>query len=182
MLGDQPCIILITGIMAAGKSTVAQALAERLPRSVHLHGDVFRRMIVNGYIPIDPPVSEAALAQLRLRYRLAAAAAQTYCEAGFTVIYQDVIVGSVLGEVVDMLKQAMPAPPIYMVVLCPSVEVVAERDKARDKVAYQAWSPAQLDHALRSETPRIGYWLDTSQLSVDETVNTILANLQKAMT
>jgi predicted kinase len=43
-----PRIVLITGNMAAGKSSVAQALAERLPRSVHLRGDAFRRMIVNG--------------------------------------------------------------------------------------------------------------------------------------
>jgi uridine kinase len=34
-------IILITGVQAAGKSTVAQSLAERLPRSVHVRGDVF---------------------------------------------------------------------------------------------------------------------------------------------
>jgi deoxyadenosine/deoxycytidine kinase len=34
-------VILITGNMAAGKSSVAQALAERLPKSVHLRGDVF---------------------------------------------------------------------------------------------------------------------------------------------
>ena len=46
--GEDPRVILITGIMAAGKSTVAQHLAERLPRSVHLRGDVFRRMIVGG--------------------------------------------------------------------------------------------------------------------------------------
>ena len=45
---DHPQLILITGIMAAGKSTVAQHLAERLPNSVHLRGDVFRRMMVNG--------------------------------------------------------------------------------------------------------------------------------------
>ena len=41
-------VIVITGIMAAGKSTVAQILAERLPRSVHVRGDVFRRMIISG--------------------------------------------------------------------------------------------------------------------------------------
>lgn len=41
-------VILITGNMAAGKSSVAQALAERLPQSIHPRGDVFRRMIVNG--------------------------------------------------------------------------------------------------------------------------------------
>lgn len=41
-------VIVVTGIQAAGKSTVAQALAERLDRSVHLRGDLFRKMIVNG--------------------------------------------------------------------------------------------------------------------------------------
>jgi adenylate kinase family enzyme len=43
-------IIVITGIQAAGKSTIAQALAERLPDSVHVRGDLFRRMIVNGRV------------------------------------------------------------------------------------------------------------------------------------
>ena len=36
-----PSIIVITGIMAAGKSTVAQALAERLPKSIHLRATCF---------------------------------------------------------------------------------------------------------------------------------------------
>jgi hypothetical protein len=34
----QQAIILVTGIQAAGKSTIAQMLAERLPRSVHVRG------------------------------------------------------------------------------------------------------------------------------------------------
>ena len=38
-------IIVITGVMAAGKSTVAQLLAESLDESVHLRGDIFRRLI-----------------------------------------------------------------------------------------------------------------------------------------
>src|SRR5688572_32472053 len=99
-----PGILLITGIMASGKSTIAQAAAERLPRSVHLRGDVFRRMIVNDRAEIDPGLGDHAMEQLRLRYRIAAAAADLYCQAGFTVIYQDIILGSVLDEVVAMLK------------------------------------------------------------------------------
>src|SRR5215216_1713456 len=99
-----PAQILITGIMASGKSTIAQAVAERLPKSVHLRGDVFRRMIVNDRAEVDPGLGNQAMEQLRLRYRIAAAAANLYCQAGFTVIYQDVIIGSVLNEVVAMLK------------------------------------------------------------------------------
>jgi adenylylsulfate kinase-like enzyme len=37
--GD-PCVILVTGIMASGKSTVAQRLAERFEQSVYLRGDL----------------------------------------------------------------------------------------------------------------------------------------------
>ena len=49
MLSEQPrAVILVTGIQASGKSTIAQLLAERLPQSVHVRGDLFRRMIVNG--------------------------------------------------------------------------------------------------------------------------------------
>ncbi|MFD0854673.1 AAA family ATPase, partial [Actinomadura adrarensis] len=53
-------VVLITGIQAAGKSTVAQSLAERLSRSVHVRGDVFRRMVVGGRADMSPdPPPEA---------------------------------------------------------------------------------------------------------------------------
>ena len=34
------------------------------------------------------------------------------------------------------------------------------------------------DRILRTETPRLGYWLDSTDLTVEETVDRILANLQ----
>lgn len=43
--GDAPfpsgSVLLVTGTMGAGKSTVAQLVAERLPRAAHVRGDVF---------------------------------------------------------------------------------------------------------------------------------------------
>jgi cytidylate kinase len=63
----QQAIILITGIQAAGKSTIAQMLAERLPRSVHVRGDLFRRMVINGRADMTPDPSAEAVRQLRLR-------------------------------------------------------------------------------------------------------------------
>ena len=170
-------IILITGIMAAGKSTVAQALAERLPNSVHVRGDVFRRMIVNGRVEMSPDYDEAAWMQLRLRYQLAAQVSRAYSEAGFTVICQDIILGEVLRDVVEMHRHAHP---LHLVVLCPSVEVVAEREAQRQKVGYGDWTPHALDHDLRTNTPRLGLWLDTSTLTVAQTVDTILARLPEA--
>lgn len=177
MIENTSSILLITGIMAAGKSTVAQQIAERLPKSVHLRGDIFRRMIVNGQAAIEPDMSDAAWQQLRLRYQIAAAAAERYVQAGFTVVYQDVILGPILAEVVDMLRFA----PLYVVVLCPSPEVTAQRDKTRHKVAYASWTPHALDDALRQNTPRLGLWLDTSALSIEATVDTIFAQPDQAL-
>ncbi|MGH2543274.1 MAG: AAA family ATPase [Ardenticatenaceae bacterium] len=173
---QNPGIVLITGIMASGKSTIAQRVAERIPRSVHLRGDVFRRMIVNGRADLQPNLSEADFDQLRLRYRLAAAAVDIYCQAGFTVVCQDIIIGSSLNEVVDMLRNW----PLYVIVLCPSPEVAAERDAARGKTGYTGWTPQLLDEELRLNTPRLGLWLDTSALSVEETTDAIFANIHEA--
>src|SRR5262245_6175920 len=82
-------IIVLTGIQAAGKSTVPQMLAERLPHSVHVRGDMFRRMIINGRADMTPDPTSEALRQLRLRHELAATVSDAYFQAGFTVIVQD---------------------------------------------------------------------------------------------
>ncbi|MFN8529710.1 MAG: GNAT family N-acetyltransferase [Anaerolineae bacterium] len=168
--------LLITGIMASGKSTVAQQIAERIPNSVHLRGDWFRRMIINGRAEIDSPLSDQALLQLRMRYQLAAQAAHIYCQNDFTVIYQDVVLGSFLTEVVQQLS----AHPLYVVVLCPRPEVALQRDGERSKHAYRGWTPEALDHELRTHTPRIGLWVDSSAQTPAETTDYILANLPKA--
>jgi cytidylate kinase len=173
-------VIVVTGIQAAGKSTVAQGLAERLERSVHLRGDLFRRMVVNGRVEMgsaDPPAE--ALRQLRLRYALAALVADGYADAGFTVVLQDIVLG---GDLADMVA-AIRTRPLYVVVLAPAPEVVRAREDARraarGKVAYQPGDEGveALDAYLRRETPRIGLWLDTSHQSPGQTVGEILARV-----
>jgi len=167
-------IILITGNMASGKSSVAQALAERLPRSVHLRGDLFRRMIVNGRADMGVELSMAAEQQLRLRYALSAEVARRYAQTGFTVVYQDIIIGPALSDVVDSLQPYQP----FVVVLCPRPAVVAARDHARAKTGYPDRAAVDaFDRVLRTETPRLGYWLDNSDLTIDETVAHILAEM-----
>ncbi|WP_237047903.1 AAA family ATPase [Lentzea guizhouensis] len=88
-----PAVILITGVMAAGKSTVAQLLAERLPRAAHVRGDVFRRMVVSGREEFLPEESAEARAQLELRHRLSALVADEYADHGWTAVVQDVVLG-----------------------------------------------------------------------------------------
>ena len=165
-----PQILVITGAMAAGKSTVAQALAERLPRAVHLRGDVFRRMIVSGRVDPAPGTEAEWLGQLRLRQDLAVQAAIGYARAGFTVIYQDILFAD-LGRVAQALADWRPG----VVVLCPNPEILAARDAARHKTGYRGWTAESFDALLRAETPHLGLWLDTTDLTPDQSVNAILA-------
>lgn len=175
-LEQPPRIILITGIMAAGKSTVAQQLAERFARSVHLRGDLFRRMIVNGQAAMDLELTPEALAQLRLRYQLASTCAKLYLQAGFTVVYQDIITGNELLEAIRELAEYS----LHVVVLCPQPGVVAAREAGRAKSGYTSFSAGEFDKTFRAATPKIGLWLDSSELTIEETVDTILANLAQA--
>ncbi|WP_444852213.1 AAA family ATPase [Streptomyces sp. NPDC000229] len=156
--------------MAAGKSTVAQALAARLPRAAHVRGDVFRRMIVSGRADMLPEAGDEALAQL-LRYRLSAATADAYAEQGFTAVVQDVVLGPELAAYTALVRTR----PLYVVVLAPHPHAVAAREAGRAKTGYGGgWTPELLDRGLREETPRIGLWLDTSELTVEDTVDAIL--------
>jgi chloramphenicol 3-O-phosphotransferase len=164
-------IHLITGIQAAGKSTVAQALAERLPKSVHVRGDTFRRFVVSGRAEMGPEPTEEALEQLRLRHRLAAEVSDTYAEAGFSVVLQDVV----LGEMLPWLVERIRTRPLYVVVLVPSPEAVAKREAGRGKRAYGTFAVEDLDRILHESTPHIGLWLDSTGQAPEETVDEILA-------
>ncbi len=166
-------LIVVTGIMAAGKSTVAQALAERFPKSAHVRGDHYRRSIVQGRHEMSPEPTAEALDQLRLRYRLAISTADHYRREGFTAVLQDTILGPMLGEFVAMVSDR----PFSLIVLAPDPSEVARREAGRPKTGYGAFAPAELDAVLRTDTPRLGYWLDSTDLTVAETVDDIVANL-----
>ena len=173
----EPRLFVITGIMAAGKSTVAQALAERFDRSVHLRGDTFRRFVASGRVEMSADPSTEATAQLQLRYELAAMCADRYVDAGFVTVMQDVILGPMLSEVIGMFH----ASPVAVVVLAPTPEQVAVREHERVKVGYRHFTPAALDADLRERTPRLGLWIDNTDLTVDETVQHILDHRHEAV-
>lgn len=172
-------VVLVTGVMAAGKSTVAQALAERLPRSAHVRGDAFRRMMVSGAAEMsaDDEARDVVREQLRLRHRIAAATADLYADAGLTAVLQDIVIGDALPEVVAMVRTR----PLYVVVLAPRPDVISAREEARAKTGYGlGWTPEGMDRILRDETPPTGLWLDSGGLTVAETVDAILARLDEA--
>lgn len=163
-------IYFVTGVMASGKSTVAELLASKMEKGVHLRGDVFRRMIVAGRAEMSEQPSDEAIRQLHLRYRLTADAAKTYYDNGFSVVLQDNYYGEELSRMLGLLKDY----PVHTIVLCPNVETVKKREKMRGKVGYTGFTVEALYKDFMKETPKIGFWLDTSEQSPEQSVEDIL--------
>src|SRR6266496_2422692 len=129
---DVPMFIVVTGIMAAGKSTIAHLLAQRFVRGVHVEADVLQRMIVSGAEWVSQPGDPGgeAAQQLRLRLKNMCLLGKSFFEAGFTVVLDDII----MGDRWHQLQEELSGFPFSLVVLAPHVDVVAQqRDINRQK-------------------------------------------------
>jgi hypothetical protein len=71
------------------------------------------------------------------------------------------------------------SPERYLVVLSPRVSALEWREEQRLRAVIHL-SAGALDEVLRRETAQIGYWLDCSTQTTEETVEDILTNLHRA--
>ncbi len=117
----------------------------------------------------DSP-SEEAIHQLHLRYKLTADVAKSYFEDGFSVVIQDNYYGNELNRMLSYLQDY----PVEVIVLCPNVEVIIERELHRGKTGYVGFTVEALYNTFMQTTPKIGFWLDNSKQTPQQTVETIL--------
>ena len=140
-------LFVISGVSAAGKSTVARLLAGRFARGVCVHGDEIRAMVVSGRVDMRPDAGQEALRQLTLRYAGALAVADVFLKGGFDVVVEDVIIGDVLPGFLALV----PVPEFHLVFLDPDAAAIERRERERNQVAYAPgrWSVGGLQAILR---------------------------------
>jgi len=171
----RPAFIVVTGIMAAGKSTIARLLAQHCVPGVHVEADTLQQMIVSGGQWVSEPgePSGEAAQQLRLRLKNMCLLGKSFFEAGFTVVLDDII----MGDRWQQLQKELHGLPFSLVVLAPQVNIVQQRDLKRPKATQGKTWAEYLDQELRTTMAGIGFWIDTSELTPQETIEQIQKHL-----
>ncbi|YAL84170.1 phosphotransferase [Dermacoccaceae bacterium W4C1] len=171
-------LFVITGVQAAGKTTVGEALAATLNKSVFIDGDTVGNMVVSGSAPMTDPASPEAIEQLLFRYAGALVLADTYRAAGFDAVVTD----NVFGEFMEDYLEIAAPETLHLVMLHPSVAQVQAREDGRRKNAYRDGITVQgLWDQVEHHTPRIGLWLDTSEMTVSDVVLEIIRRQHEAI-
>ncbi len=169
-------IFLIMGTPASGKSTVAKALMQRFAQGVHIPVDNLRQMVVSGLSDMALEVPPATLEQLRLARETASSMARIYSDNEFTVAIDDFW----YSEKPDQVYSQKIGQRITRILLLPNLETTVQRLYSRNpeegsfkKILEQAIGYLYTQIEVHPKTN----WLviDSSDLSIEETVDKILA-------
>jgi hypothetical protein len=129
--------------------------------------------IVSGLVPPQGPPMDEADRQLELRRRNVCLLADSFANAGFVPVIDDVVVSP---SVLDLYLAMLRTRPLRLVQLTPTLDVIQSRDAGRDKHVFELWR--HLNDELHNRMPRVGIWIDTSDLTADQTVDAILDQLE----
>lgn len=171
-----PPIFVITGQLAAGKSTLARALVERFPRGVHVDVDGMREMVVSGHAS---PLAwtEETTRQFRLAVAASVRVAAIYYEAGYAVAIEGAFDAQLAQEALADLGLWDAATPVE---LYPPLEVALQRNRSRTNKGFETSildeTIRRLDAELGARPPPDGWVrIDNGGETVAQTVDRILA-------
>jgi predicted kinase len=166
-------MIFITGGPASGKSTIAQAVARRLDKRVHIRVDQLREMVIAGLAMPTGTWTADATQQFRLARTAAIQMARTYADAGFAAIIDDVCIPEHFAQ--DYA--ALPAQEtVRRILLKPTQQALLDRLAKRNAPFDQFLAGfAPWVYACMDAIPQAGWIvLDSSNWTIEETIEQVV--------
>jgi predicted kinase len=169
--------LILTGPPGVGKTTVARLLAEREPRAVHLEADRFFSFISSGFVdPWDPASAE----QNQLVMKIAAEAAARYANAGYSTIFEGIVIPRWTLGVIRETLEAAGVPAAYAVLRAPQA-ICADRVHGRE--GDPDLSEPGVLAAISSEFDDLGelepHAIDVAGLDAEQATAAVAARLEE---
>jgi adenylylsulfate kinase-like enzyme len=169
-------VCLITGPAGAGKSTIADILASRLPKTARIDVDYVRHMIKSGKVKPHPYTSEANV-QIALAARNVCTLAKNFVSEGYSVFIDDVVVRE---EHMDNYRNLLKDIPFFVFLLLPNADVLTRRDLKRGPEVSMGVRAAQLHEEFSAVKGKMQWTvIDNSDQTSEETASILSAYISK---
>ena len=162
-----PNLYVITGPAGVGKSTVSKRLAQNLSKSALIEGDEIYHQVIGGYIPAWKEGNH-----LQTFWKVCINIVRSYLEDDFDVVFNYIVT----PENLALLKNEFKNYTIKFIVLLVDESTLLLSDKERPENCQMKERCITLLNNFKNRNYNINNILDTTNLSIEETVNLIQNN------
>lgn len=159
-----PNLYIITGPAGVGKSTISKEIAKNKTKSALIEGDEIYYQVVGGYVPAWKEGNH-----LDAFWKVCINTINTYLEDGYDVVFNYIVTPTPL----QIMKKEFENYSIKFVVLLVDETTLLSRDKERPEDCQMKDRCITLLNNFKNNNYNNQNILDTTNLSIDETVDII---------
>lgn len=160
-------LYIITGPPGVGKTTISKGIAKAQHKSALIEGDDIYHQVVASYTPAWKEGNH-----LDIFWKICIDSIQTYLSSGYDVIFNYIVTLSNLHQ----LTKKFIKHNIKFVILTTDENTLLKRDKQRPKENQMQERCLTLLKKFKTFHFDQNYFLDTSQLSIPQTIKIIQTN------
>lgn len=160
-----PNLYIITGPSGVGKSTISKKLAENSNKSVLIEGDFIYSQVISSYVSAWKEGNH-----LDVFWEVCLNSIETYLSYGYDVVFNYIVTPTIVDRIKDKFKNNKTK----FVVLLSNEETLLSRDKQRPEDCQMKERCLILLNSFKSKNYNSNNILDTTNLSIEDTLNTII--------
>ncbi|MBQ9266976.1 MAG: AAA family ATPase [Clostridia bacterium] len=158
-------LYIITGPAGVGKSTVSKEIAGLCEKSALIEGDEIYNLVCGGYVS---PWKEGN--HMKVFWENSIDIIRNFLDNGYDVVFNYII----NKQEIEILKKNFNDAEVKFIVLIVDEETIVKRDAMRPEDCQMKERSLILLEEMKRQSFNESNLLDTSKLSVEETVKTIL--------